>query len=114
MYPGRIFKLKNCNFASKQFHRGCFLGDFRNFQSSRFYAHVREIDFVKSKAVNMLFFSKRNHQRRSSIKNGVLKNFAKVTENACVRVSFIAKLQALSCSFIKKRILAQVISCKFC
>ena len=29
-----------------------------------------------------------------SVKKGVLRNFAKFTENACVRVSFIIKLQA--------------------
>ena len=35
-------------------------------------------------------------------------------ENTCARVSFLIKLQALACSFIKKKTLAQVFSCEFC
>ena len=36
-------------------------------------------------------------------------------ENTCARVSFLIKLQALSCSFIKKEALAQVVfSSEFC
>ena len=40
-------------------------------------------------------------------KKGVLKSFAKFTENTCARVSFIIK-------FIKKEALAQVFSFEFC
>ena len=32
----------------------------------------------------------------------------------CARVSFIIKLQAEACNFIKKETLAQVFSCEFC
>ena len=32
----------------------------------------------------------------------------------CARVSFLIKLQALACNFIKKETLAQVFSCEFC
>ena len=35
-------------------------------------------------------------------------------ENPCARVSFLVKLQAESCNFVKKEILAQVFSCGFC
>ena len=35
-------------------------------------------------------------------------------ENTCARVSFLIKLQALSCNFIKKETLAQVVACEFC
>ena len=45
---------------------------------------------------------------------GVLRNVAKFTENTCARVSFLIKLQASPCIFIKKDTLVQVFSCKFC
>ena len=35
-------------------------------------------------------------------------------ENICARVSFLIKLQAEPCNFIKKETLAQVFSCEFC
>ena len=35
-------------------------------------------------------------------------------ENTCVRVSFLIKLQAWACNFIKKETLTQVFSCEFC
>ena len=35
-------------------------------------------------------------------------------ENTCARVSFLIKLQAEVCNFIKKEILAQVFYCEFC
>ena len=34
-------------------------------------------------------------------------------ENTCLRVSFLAKLQATVCNFNKKEILAQVFFCEF-
>ena len=35
-------------------------------------------------------------------------------ENTCARVSFLLKLQASSCNFIKKEALVQALSCEFC
>ena len=35
-------------------------------------------------------------------------------ENTCARVSFLIKLQAPACNFIKKDTLAQAFSCEFC
>ena len=35
-------------------------------------------------------------------------------ENSCARVSFLIKLQAQTCNFIKKGRLTQVFSCEFC
>ena len=35
-------------------------------------------------------------------------------ENTCARVSFLIKLQAEACHFIKKETLAQVFPCEFC
>ena len=44
---------------------------------------------------------------------GLLKNIAKIKENTCVRVSFLANLQASGCNFIKEETLAQVFSLNF-
>ena len=35
-------------------------------------------------------------------------------ENTCAKISFLIKLQALACNFIKKETLAQVFSYEFC
>ena len=35
-------------------------------------------------------------------------------ENTCARISFLIKLQAQACKFIKKETLIQVLSCEFC
>ena len=35
-------------------------------------------------------------------------------ENTCAKFSFLIKLQAETCNFIKKETLAQVFSCEFC
>ena len=35
-------------------------------------------------------------------------------ENTCARASFLIKLQARACSFVKRETLAQVFSCEFC
>ena len=35
-------------------------------------------------------------------------------ENTCARVSFLIKLQASACNFVKEETLAQVFSCEFC
>ena len=51
--------------------------------------------------------------RRYSVKKGVHKISQNSQENTCARVSFLIKLQAQACSFIKKVTLAQVFSCKF-
>ena len=59
-------------------------------------------------------------------KKGVLRNFAKFTGKyqrwslffikvaGCARASFLIKLQASTCNFIKNEILAQVFACGFC
>ena len=66
---------------------------------------------------HVLFFLIYKIQRQSPevfCKKGVLINFAKFTGKHCVRGSFLIKLQAYACNFIKKEPLAQVLSCKFC
>ena len=52
----------------------------------------------------------RSSHRRCSIK----KNSQNSQENTCARASFLIKLQSETCNFIKKRTLAQVLSCEFC
>ena len=58
-------------------------------------------------------------QNRSSIqRRSVKKIFLKISrnsqENACARVSFLVKLQAETCNFIKREALALVFYCEFC
>ena len=55
----------------------------------------------------------RSSRRRCSIKIDNLKILQNSLENTCVRVSFLIKLQALTCNFIKKEALAQVFFCEF-
>ena len=52
--------------------------------------------------------------RRCCIKKMLLKILQNTQENACARVSFLIKLQAEACNFIKKETVAQVFSCEFC
>ena len=47
-------------------------------------------------------------------KKGVLRNFTTFTGKHLCRASFLIKLQAWACNFIKKETLAQVFSCGFC
>ena len=47
-------------------------------------------------------------------KKGVLRNFAKFTENTYARVSFLISCRPQACNFIKSETLAQVFSCEFC
>ena len=49
------------------------------------------------------------------MKKGVLKKSQNSQEKTCTRVIFLNKVAGLqACSFIKKEILAQVLSCEFC
>ena len=47
-------------------------------------------------------------------KQGVRKNFAKLTGNTCARVSFFNKVAGLRLVTLLKETLAQVFSCQFC
>ena len=56
----------------------------------------------------------KSSHRRCSLKNGVLKKFAKsIGKNLCQSL-FFNKVAGLTCIFIKKETLAQVTSCEFC
>ena len=66
-----------------------------------------------------IHFFYRNTLYRSSrpevfCKKGVIRNFTKFTGKHLASVSFLIKLQAQVCNFIKKEALAQVFSCEFC
>ena len=56
----------------------------------------------------------RSSHQRCSMEKVLLEISQNSQENTCARVSFLIKLQALACNFIKKETLAQVFSCKFC
>ena len=49
--------------------------------------------------------------QRCSVKKVLLEISQNSQENTCARVSFLIKVQASACSFIKKETLAQVFSC---
>ena len=51
---------------------------------------------------------------RCSVKKVFLKISQNLQENTCARVSFLIKLQAPACTFIKKETLTQVFSREFC
>ena len=51
---------------------------------------------------------------RCSVKKVFLEVLQNSKENTCARSSFLIKLQALACNFIKKETLTQVFSCEFC
>ena len=57
-----------------------------------------------------MLIGRSNHQSCSTEK-GILKISQ---ENTCARVSFLKKLQAFACNFIKKETLWHVFSCEFC
>ena len=59
-------------------------------------------------------FVYRSSHRICSLKNLVLKLLQISQKNTCVRVSFLIKLQALVCNFIKKETMPQVFFCEFC
>ena len=52
--------------------------------------------------------------QRCSVKKVLLKISQRSQENTCATVSFLIKLQAGACNFIKKETLAQVFSREFC
>ena len=62
----------------------------------------------------LLYIYWRSRHQRCSIKKVFLKISQNSQENTCARVTFLIKLQASACNFIKKATLAQVFSCEFC
>ena len=52
--------------------------------------------------------------RKCSVKKVFWKIPQNSQENTCARVSFLIKLQASACTFVKKETLAQVFSCEYC
>ena len=52
--------------------------------------------------------------QRCSVKKMLLRILQNFEENTYIRVSFLIKLNVSACNFIKKEILTQVFSCKFC
>ena len=52
--------------------------------------------------------------RRSSVKKVLLKISQNLQKSTCTRISFLVKLLAEACNFLKKKTLPQVISCELC
>ena len=62
----------------------------------------------------MLQFSNQKQPPKVFYKKVFLKFSQNSQENTCARASFLMKLQASACNFIKKETLAQAFSCEFC
>ena len=63
--------------------------------------------------LNLIILAAEAVVRWCSVKKLFLKIFQSSQENTCARVSFLIKLQAEACNFIKKETLVQVFSCEF-
>ena len=61
-----------------------------------------------------IFGRVRSSHRRCYIKKVFLEILQNSQENTCARASFLIKLKASSCNFIKKETLAQMFFCEFC
>ena len=59
-------------------------------------------------------FSSETFVQRCFVKKVFLEISQNSQENTCARDSFLIKLRAETCNFIKKESLAQVFSCEFC
>ena len=81
---------------------------------------------IKCKKTNKNWFSKNQRKatefetklsetvvRWCSVKKVFFEISQNSQENSCAKVSFLIKLHALACNFIKKETLAQVFSCEF-
>ena len=52
--------------------------------------------------------------RKCFVKKVLVEFLQNLQENTCARVSFLIKLQAQACNFIRKETLVQAFSCEFC
>ena len=75
----------------------------------------RKLDFFNSNEYKVSRIGFTSSHRRCSIKKVAFPVISKNSqENSCARVTFLIKLKASACNFIKKETLAQVLSCEFC
>ena len=75
----------------------------------------RKLDFFYSNEYKVSRIGFTSSHRRCSIKKVAFPVISKNSqENSCARVTFLIKLKASACNFIKKETLAQVLSCEFC
>ena len=84
--------------------------DKRNRFRANLSSSVKSLKFSLDSNICRLLY--RSSRSEVSCKKDVLRNFTKLQESNCARVSFLMKLQA--CNFIKKENLAQVFSREFC
>ena len=82
-----------------------------SFTSDNYY-NEKEIDNVQMLG-NLTVFTEAV-TRRYSLKKTFLEISQNSLGNTCARVSFLIKLLASACNFIKKETLAQAFSCEFC
>ena len=75
---------------------------------------VRVYDLKSSGRYTFFMNSTEAVAQRCSVKKLFLEISQNSYQNTCVRISFLIKLQASTCNFIKKESLAQVFPCEFC
>ena len=108
-----------CNFIEITLRHGCSLATLLHIFRTPFIKNTSGqllLNFNVSITVSLiiLIVLYRSNHRSCSVGKGVLKNFAKFTGKHRAKVSFLIKLHASACNFIKKETLAQVLSCEFC
>ena len=78
-------------------------------------SHVKVSNLYKWwKCMLKIVFLFRSSHRRCSVRKGVLRNFAKFTEEHLCQSLFFNKVRPKACNFIKKETLSQVFSFAFC
>ena len=81
---------------------------------NKYYLNLKEFNSISQSYHSSLFISKGWSSRPEVFCKKVFLEISQNSqENAYVAVSFLIKLQALACNFIKKETLAQVFSCEF-
>ena len=74
------------------------------------FRNIRPLVLWKNRSIEN---NHRSIHQRCSVRKGILEISQNSQESTCARVSFLIKLKASACNFIKKETLAQVLSCEF-
>ena len=85
--------------------------------ASLFYLFQKEVPYINFRKAYLGSCQTFTRSSRPEVccKKGVIRNFVKFTgKHLCQSLSFLTKLQAQTCNFIKKETLAQLFSCEFC
>ena len=92
---------------------GYFIWSTRPYQGIPDILHCCWLLIVMNLRGSIPYFCTSSSHQMCSIKKSLLKSFAKFTESTCAKVSFLIKLQANTCNFIKDETLRQMFSSEF-